>query len=191
MTREGGGPLESDASAGVAAGRAIAEVAGEPLASDPMSRIEIRIPQLGESSPEGVVVRWIKQAGEHVHRDEPVLEIETDKANIEIASPAAGVLAETRAREGQVVVGGEVAGLVDTDAEAWPARQRSAGSSGTPIELTERVQPSATACLRCGGAMEPADVSRGGVLFAGRAVRLTVCRSCGRIEMFADDPRSF
>jgi 2-oxoglutarate dehydrogenase E2 component (dihydrolipoamide succinyltransferase) len=61
------------------------------------------MPQMGESVAEGTVVRWIKKVGDAVDRDEPLFEISTDKVDAEIPSPAAGVLLEIRAHEGETV----------------------------------------------------------------------------------------
>jgi pyruvate dehydrogenase E2 component (dihydrolipoamide acetyltransferase) len=61
------------------------------------------MPQMGESIAEGTIVRWIKKVGDRVARDEPLFEISTDKVDAEIPSPAAGVLAEIRAKEGETV----------------------------------------------------------------------------------------
>jgi 2-oxoglutarate dehydrogenase E2 component (dihydrolipoamide succinyltransferase) len=58
---------------------------------------------MGESIAEGTIVRWIKKVGDVVERDEPLFEISTDKVDAEIPSPAAGVLTEIRANEGQTV----------------------------------------------------------------------------------------
>ena len=63
----------------------------------------VLMPQMGESIAEGTVVRWIKKVGDQVDRDEPLFEISTDKVDAEIPSPAAGVLAEIRVREGETV----------------------------------------------------------------------------------------
>src|SRR6266478_5393913 len=76
------------------------------------------MPQLGESVMEGTVVRWIAKTGQKVERDEPLVEIATDKANTEIPSPTTGVLVEQLAKEGAVVtVGGPLARL-DEDGSA-------------------------------------------------------------------------
>src|SRR5262249_53094703 len=61
------------------------------------------MPQMGESIVEGTIVRWIKAVGDPVERDEPLFEISTDKVDAEIPSPAAGVVAEIRAKEGETV----------------------------------------------------------------------------------------
>lgn len=72
-----------------------------------MSRIEVPMPQMGESIAEGTVSKWLKKPGDAVERDEPVLEISTDKVDAEIPSPAAGTLAEILVAEGETVeVGG-------------------------------------------------------------------------------------
>jgi 2-oxoglutarate dehydrogenase E2 component (dihydrolipoamide succinyltransferase) len=61
------------------------------------------MPQMGESVAEGTIVRWIKKVGDTVERDEPLFEISTDKVDAEIPSPAAGVITEIRAKEGETV----------------------------------------------------------------------------------------
>ncbi|HZX97525.1 MAG TPA: 2-oxo acid dehydrogenase subunit E2 [Myxococcales bacterium] len=79
------------------------------------------MPQLGESVMEGTVVRWIARPGQKVARDEPLVEIATDKANTEIPSPSAGVLVEQLAKEGAVVtVGGALARLDEAGSAASP-----------------------------------------------------------------------
>src|SRR5258707_1896162 len=64
---------------------------------------DVVMPQMGESIAEGTVVRWLKKVGETVERDEPLLEISTDKVDAEIPSPANGTLTEIIAQEGQTV----------------------------------------------------------------------------------------
>ncbi|HUJ28975.1 MAG TPA: dihydrolipoamide acetyltransferase family protein [Myxococcales bacterium] len=82
----------------------------------------VTMPQLGESVVEGTVVRWIARPGQRVERDEPLVEIATDKANTEIPSPSAGVLVEQLAKEGSVVaVGGPLAKLDDAAVAAAAA----------------------------------------------------------------------
>src|SRR3954451_10865984 len=71
---------------------------------------EIKMPALGESVTEGAVTRWLKQVGETIELDEPLLEVSTDKVDTEIPSPAAGVLKKIVAQEDDTVeVGGELA----------------------------------------------------------------------------------
>src|SRR3954469_25588781 len=91
------------------------------------------MPQLGESVMEGTVVRWIAKPGQKVERDEPLVEIATDKANTEIPSPAAGVLVEQLAKEGAVgTVGGPRARVDEAgtaSAIAAPAKSKGKGQA--------------------------------------------------------------
>jgi pyruvate dehydrogenase E2 component (dihydrolipoamide acetyltransferase) len=66
-----------------------------------MARVEVPMPQMGESIAEGTVSVWLKKVGDRVERDEPIMEISTDKVDAEIPSPVAGVLAEVVVSEGQ------------------------------------------------------------------------------------------
>src|SRR5438067_3493820 len=74
--------------------------------------IEIRVPTLGESVTEATVARWLKQPGETITRDEPVVELETDKVTLEVPAPAAGTLGGIRAGEGTNVPVGAVLGII-------------------------------------------------------------------------------
>ena len=76
----------------------------------------VTLPALGESVTEGTVTRWLKQVGDSVEADEPLLEVSTDKVDTEIPSPVAGVLLEIKAAEDETVeVGGELAVIGDAD----------------------------------------------------------------------------
>src|SRR5512135_1288354 len=78
----------------------------------------VQMPALGESVTEGTVTRWLKQEGDSVERDEPLLEVSTDKVDTEIPSPASGVLKKIVAQEDDTVeVGGELA-VISDDGEA-------------------------------------------------------------------------
>ncbi len=83
-----------------------------------MARIEVPMPQMGESIAEGTVSKWLKQVGDAVERDEPILEISTDKVDAEIPSPESGTLVEVRIQEGETVEVGTVVAYVDTDPSA-------------------------------------------------------------------------
>ena len=86
-----------------------------------MSRVDVVMPQMGESIAEGTVSRWMKKVGEEVKRDEAILEISTDKVDAEIPSPAAGVLAEIKVDEGQTVEIATVVAVIETEAGAAAA----------------------------------------------------------------------
>ena len=76
----------------------------------------VTMPQLGESVTEGTVTRWLKQVGDTVAMDEPLLEVSTDKVDTEIPSPAAGVLTAIRANEDDVVEADAVEGVEECEA---------------------------------------------------------------------------
>ena len=79
---------------------------------------EITVPTLGESVTEATVARWLKQPGETIARDEPVVELETDKVTLEVPAPAGGTLGEIRAGEGTNVPVGAVLGVIADGAAA-------------------------------------------------------------------------
>ncbi len=81
-------------------------------------RVEVVMPQMGESIAEGTITRWLKKIGETVKRDEPIFEISTDKVDAEIPSPVEGVLAEIRSNEGDTVEVNVVVATIETDAAA-------------------------------------------------------------------------
>ena len=75
--------------------------------------VQIVVPTLGESVSEATVAQWLKRVGDRVERDEPVVELETDKVTLEVNAPVAGVLAEVAADAGQTVEVGALLGAVD------------------------------------------------------------------------------
>ena len=80
-----------------------------------MARVDVIMPQMGESIAEGTVSRWLKKVGDEVKRDEPLFEISTDKVDAEIPSPSAGVLAEILVAEGQTVAVQTVVARLETE----------------------------------------------------------------------------
>src|SRR5271157_6472001 len=81
---------------------------------------EIRVPALGESVTEATIGKWFKKPGEAVAVDEPLVELETDKVTIEVPAPAAGVLSEIAAKDGDTVAVGAVLGQIKEGAGAAP-----------------------------------------------------------------------
>ena len=73
---------------------------------------EIRVPTLGESVSEATIGKWFKKAGDAVKADEPLVELETDKVTLEVNAPAAGVLAEITAKDGETVTPGALLGQI-------------------------------------------------------------------------------
>lgn len=92
---------------------------------------EIPMPALGESVTEGTVTRWLKNVGESVEVDEPLLEVSTDKVDTEIPSPVAGVLQQILVQEDETVEVGTALALVGTGAAATPAAP--AAAAATPV----------------------------------------------------------
>src|SRR3954469_5256777 len=99
-----------------------------------MAKIDVIMPQMGESIAEGTLSRWIKKVGEPVKRDEPIFEISTDKVDAEIPAPTAGVLAEILVQEGQTVAVQTVVARIETEAGAAVAEKKApaAPSPGAP-----------------------------------------------------------
>src|SRR5881628_2724568 len=83
-----------------------------------MARVDVLMPQMGESIAEGTLSKWLKKVGDPVKRDEPLFEISTDKVDAEIPAPAAGVLAEIKVQQGQTVPVQTVVGVLETEAGA-------------------------------------------------------------------------
>ena len=90
--------------------------------------VEVVMPQMGESITEGTISKWLKAVGDKIERDEPLLEISTDKVDAEVPAPSAGVLLEIRHQEGETVEVGTAVGIVGEEGEAAVGSQQSAVS---------------------------------------------------------------
>src|SRR5690625_2449989 len=78
---------------------------------------EVKVPELAESITEGTIASWLKQKGDHVEQGENILELETDKVNVEVISEESGVITELKAEEGDTVEVGQVIAIVDENGE--------------------------------------------------------------------------
>ena len=85
--------------------------------------INIVVPQLGESVVEARIARWLKKEGDHVDIGEPVVELETEKIDLEVSAERAGVIASIKRREGEDVKIGELLATSDESAAARRRRQ--------------------------------------------------------------------
>lgn len=103
-----------------------------------MARIEVPMPQMGESIAEGTVSQWLKQVGDAVERDEPILEISTDKVDAEIPAPSSGTLVEIAVQEGETVEVGTIVAYIDSEGGAAVA----APSAVDPASAPEPAAPS-------------------------------------------------
>ena len=94
---------------------------------------KILVPVLGESITEATVAKWLKNAGDPVEADEPIVELETDKVNLEVPSPVKGVLTEINSKDGSVVEVGALLGSVSESGSAETAKKED-------IKIEEPVQ---------------------------------------------------
>lgn len=119
---------------------------------------EIKIPQLGESVTEGSIGGWLKQVGDAVAADEPIVEVETDKVAVEVPSPVAGILLEHVVAEGDTVEIGAVIARIDTDASASQSenaqteKPQAASSEAERADDTSNASGSSFAEPKAGGA---------------------------------------
>ncbi len=109
-----------------------------------MARIEVPMPPMGESIVEGTVSKWLKQLGDAVERDEPILEISTDKVDAEIPAPASGTLVEITVEEGETVEVGTVVAFIDSNGAA-PAATAQAAVAAPAATTPAANAPAATA----------------------------------------------
>src|SRR5215213_4670267 len=104
--------------------------------------VEVVMPQMGESITEGTVSKWLKAVGDKIEKDEPILEISTDKVDAEVPAPGAGVLLEIKAQEGETVeVGTVVAVIGDESGAAVSSPKPEAPSPAVEAPKTEEAKP--------------------------------------------------
>src|SRR3990170_255734 len=124
-----------------------------------MARIDVIMPQMGESIAEGTWRKWLKKVGDAVKRDEPLFEISTDKVDAEIPAPAAGVLAEIKVQEGETVPVQTLVAVIETEkGAAVPPPTPAPKVAATPAPPTA---PPAPTALHRPPAPSPAPVGKG------------------------------
>src|SRR5881296_2195242 len=116
-----------------------------------MARVDVLMPQMGESIAEGTLSKWLKKVGDEVKRDEPLFEISTDKVDAEIPAPAAGVLAEIKVQQGETVPVQTLVAVIETDAGAVAP---SAAAAAPPSAAAQRA-PAATGGAPSAGPATP------------------------------------
>jgi 2-oxoglutarate dehydrogenase E2 component (dihydrolipoamide succinyltransferase) len=102
-----------------------------------MARVEVEMPQMGESVMEGTVIEWTKNVGDKVEEDETLLEIATDKVDTEVPSPQGGILIERLAEEGDTIEVGQAIAVIETDPDA---ADTSSDGGGQVQEETQETQ---------------------------------------------------
>lgn len=112
-----------------------------------MARVDVIMPQMGESIAEGTLSRWLKKVGDEVKRDEPIFEISTDKVDAEIPAPSAGVLAEIIVFEGTTVPVNAIVARIETEkgASIAPAAAAPAPAAAAPAPVAAPAAPVAPA----------------------------------------------
>src|SRR3954467_12283371 len=91
--------------------------------------VSVTMPRLGESVSEGTVTRWLKQEGEQVEADEPLLEVSTDKVDTEIPAPASGVLQSIKVQEDETVEVGVELAVIGDEGDSEGSAGGGAGAS--------------------------------------------------------------
>ncbi len=123
-----------------------------------MSRIDVIMPQMGESIAEGTVSKWLKKVGDEVKRDEAILEISTDKVDAEIPSPSAGVLVEIKVQQGQTVPVQTVIAVIETEKSAAGTAPAQAAPPAAPAKAPEPAKSGAAAPAPAPGVQRPVAV---------------------------------
>src|SRR5438034_3193959 len=124
-----------------------------------MARIDVLMPQMGESIAEGTVSKWLKKVGEEVKRVEPCVQFSPDKDAAEIASPVAGVLAEIKVQEGQTVAVQTLVGVIETEKGAAAV---TAPAPSPPSAPAQRAPAAPGGAVPVTAAAAAAPVGKGG-----------------------------
>ena len=125
--------------------------------------MEIRVPTLGESVSEAIIGKWFKKAGDAVKADEPLLELETDKVTLEVNAPAAGVLSDIFAKDGETVGAGALLGqIADSGAVATaPAASKPKPVAAAPA-ITAMPAAPAAAKIAADNNIDPSSIAGSG-----------------------------
>jgi 2-oxoglutarate dehydrogenase E2 component (dihydrolipoamide succinyltransferase) len=121
------------------------------ILSSTMAQIEIRLPKMGESVTEATITNWLKNIGDTVEIDEPLVEVATDKVDNELPSEAAGVLVKRLFEVDQVVQVGEVIAIISTDGDAVSPSNEPAQSAVTAAAVQEAIKTIDTATVLANG----------------------------------------
>ena len=117
--------------------------------------IDVVMPQMGVSVSEGTITKWLKQQGEQVEADEPLLEISTDKVDTEVPSPGTGVLSEILVQEGQTVDVGTKLAVIGGDGASAPAQHEEAPPEPATAEAAAESEAASSAETPARSAPEP------------------------------------
>src|SRR5690606_22745979 len=106
-----------------------------------MAEHQLILPKMGESVSEATIIKWLKQPGDRIEEDEPVLEIATEKVDSDVPSPVSGVLKEHLFAEDAVVQVGQVLALISTGAEETNAEETNTVESPIAVPYVPDEEP--------------------------------------------------
>ncbi len=106
---------------------------------------EFRLPDIGEGVVEGEIVRWLVEPGQQVAEDQPLVEVMTDKATVELPSPVAGRILERYGKEGETIAVGATLVIIEAEPGAAPAPSPAAASEPSPSTAEPPTEPPAAA----------------------------------------------
>jgi 2-oxoglutarate dehydrogenase E2 component (dihydrolipoamide succinyltransferase) len=151
---------------------------------------EIRVPTLGESVTEATIGKWFKKPGDPVAVDEPLVELETDKVTIEVPAPAAGVLGDIAAKDGETVAVGALLGQIkDGVAGAAPAAKAPAAEKSAPAAAPAKApSPDMPLAPSVRKLVAESGVDASTVPGSGKDGRVTKCDMMAAIERAAAAP---
>jgi 2-oxoglutarate dehydrogenase E2 component (dihydrolipoamide succinyltransferase) len=142
-----------------------------------MAEKPILMPKMGESIAEATIIRWLKNEGDKVEKDEPIVEIATDKVDSEIPSTEAGILVKQLYKDGQVVKVGEPVAMIATDGAAISAPAATPAPVAQPTPVAE-VQKIIETAVNIAQPEKPAAITSGGDRFYSPLV-LNIARTEG------------
>ena len=106
--------------------------------------IEIRVPQLPESVSDASIAAWAIKEGDSINIEDNILELETDKVVLEVPAPASGVLIEIKAQQGDIVLAGDIIGIIDETATVAPSQTKvsdaNTNDSSVPVSASPSVR---------------------------------------------------
>lgn len=124
--------------------------------------VDIVMPKMGESIMEGTILKWLKNPGDKIERDEPILEISTDKVDTEVPSPEAGIMTEQLFKENEIVEVGKVLARLETDATASPEIKEQTQETITEAKEEPKIETKQEAKHEPEPAKETAQAEEGG-----------------------------
>jgi len=125
-----------------------------------MAKVDVQMPQMGESIAEGTITKWLKAEGDRVKRDESILEISTDKVDADIPSPVSGRLVEILAHESETVEVGSVIARIETEAGAEVADEAAGRDETESAKTEERTEDTIALAAVPATVVEPPAITR-------------------------------